>query len=195
MSFNPLQESGLPLEKQFRNWRDLNVTPYAKDAVHPFGRCRGIVANGIETDPKVKALYELHLAMEIEHLRIACELVKKVERRDPQEFLPPATEQPLQFRENKEYVRQVLAGQVDLTAKESEFVPVSSLQPDDRYFAYNGTVNAGWVPTEDVIAQTIEARGEEYRLETEGPNPVPGLRRKDERKTASTDYAKRIAAE
>ena len=127
MSFNPLQESGLPLEKQFRNWRDLNVTPYAKDAVHPFGRCRGIVANGIETDPKVKALYELHLAMEIEHLRIACELVKKVERRDPQEFLPPATEQPLQFRENKEYVRQVLAGQVDLTAKESEFVPVSSL--------------------------------------------------------------------
>ena len=56
-------------------------------------------------------------------------------------------------------------------------------------------MNAGWVPTEDVIAQTIEARGEEYRLETEGPNPVPGLRRKDERKTASTDYAKRIAAE
>jgi hypothetical protein len=74
-------------------------------------------------------------------------------------------------------------------------VPVSSLQPDDRYFAYNGTVNAGWVPTEDVIAQTIEARGDEYRLETEGPNPVPGLRRRDERQAASTDYAKRIAAE
>ena len=419
MSFNPLQESGLPLEKQFRNWRDLNVTPYDKDAVHPFGRCRGIVANGIEvesimfshslarntldpevkrqlalvrrieaqqqkamnwlipgdettlevtlgyeqvavdltswvaqnepdaylrqvyefglledfdhlyryanlydlldskkaekivgglteitpgrptifehrdprdeirrpmtalaadpqsilnaltvmsaeqqtmnfyntignrfveplarglyleiaqieeqhvshyesildpgctmlenlvfheynecwiyysfmqeeTDSKVKALYELHLAMEIEHLRIACELIKKIERRDPEEFLPPAIERPLQFKENKEYVRQVLASQVDLTSKETEFVPVSSLQPDDRYFAYNGTVNAGWVPTEDVIAQTIDAHGEEYRLETEGPNPVPGLRRKDERKTASTDYAKRIAAE
>ena len=419
MSFNPLQESGLPLEKQFRNWRDLNVTPYNKDSVHPFGRCRGIVANGIEveavmsshslarntldpevkrqlalvrrieaqqqkamnwlipgdettlevtlgyeqvavdltswvaqnepdaylrqvyefglledfdhlyryanlydlldskkaekivgglteitpgrptifehrdprdeirrpmtalaadpqsilnaltvmsaeqqtmnfyntignrfveplarglyleiaqieeqhvshyesildpdctmlenlafheynecwiyysfmqeeTDPKVKALYELHLAMEIEHLRIACELVKKIERRDPEEFLPKAIERPMQFKENKEYVRQVLASQVDLTAKETEFVPISSLQPDDRYFAYNGTVNAGWVPTEDVIAQTIESRGEEYRLETEGPNPVPGLRRKDQRKTASTDYAKRIAAE
>lgn len=419
MSFNPLQESGLPLEKQFRNWRDLNVTPYNKDSVHPFGRCRGIVANGIEveavmsshslarntldpevkrqlalvrrieaqqqkamnwlipgdettlevtlgyeqvavdltswvaqnepdaylrqvyefglledfdhlyryanlydlldskkaekivgglteitpgrptifehrdprdeirrpmtalaadpqsilnaltvmsaeqqtmnfyntignrfveplarglyleiaqieeqhvshyesildpnctmlenlafheynecwiyysfmqeeTDPKVKALYELHLAMEIEHLRIACELVKKIERRDPEEFLPKAIERPMQFKENKEYVRQVLASQVDLTAKEAEFVPISSLQPDDRYFAYNAIVNAGWVPTEDVIAQTIESRGEEYRLETEGPNPVAGLRRKDQRKTASTDYAKRIAAE
>jgi len=148
-----------------------------------------------ETDPKVKALYELHLAMEIEHLRIACELVKKVERRDPAEFLPESIERPLQFKENKEYVRQVLASQVDLTSKETEFVPVSSLQPNDRYFAYNGNVNAGWVPTEDVIAQTIKTRGEEYRLETEGPNPVPGLRRKDERKTASTDYAKCIAAE
>lgn len=419
MSFNPLEESGLPLEKQFRNWRDLNVTPYDKDAVHPYGRCRGIVANGIEvesimfshslarstldpevkrqlalvrrieaqqqkamnwlipgdettlevtlgyeqvavdltswvaqnepdaylrqvyefglledfdhlyryanlydlldskkaekivgalteitpgrptifehrdprdeirrpmtalaadpqsilnaltvmsaeqqtmnfyntignrfveplaralyleiaqieeqhvshyesildptcsmlenlafheynecwiyysfmqeeTDPKVRALYELHLAMEIEHLRIACELVKKVERRDPAEFLPAAIERPLQFKENKAYVRQVLADQVELTSKESEFVPISSLPEDDRYFAYNGTVNTGWIPTEDVIAQTIEARGEDYRLETEGPNPVPGLRRQEERKIASTDYAKRVAAE
>ena len=50
MSFNPLQERGLPLEKQFRNWRDLNVTPYDKDAVHPYSRCRGIVANGIEVE-------------------------------------------------------------------------------------------------------------------------------------------------
>jgi hypothetical protein len=40
----------MPLEKQFRNWRELNVTPYDKEAVHPFGRCRGIVANGIEVE-------------------------------------------------------------------------------------------------------------------------------------------------
>ena len=45
------------------------------------------------------------------------------------------------------------------------------------------------------LAQTIGARGDEYRLETEGPHPVAGLRPRSERKTASTDYAKRIAAE
>jgi rubrerythrin len=148
-----------------------------------------------ETDPKVKALYELHLAMEIEHLRIACELVKKIERRDPAEFLPAAIERPLQFKENKAYVRQVLAEQIELTSKESEFVPISSLPENDRYFAYNGTVNSGGVPTEDVITRTIEARGKDYRLETEGPNPVAGLQRQEERKNASTDYAKRVAAE
>ena len=45
-----------------------------------------------------------------------------------------------------------------------------SLAQDDQYFAYNGIVNAGWVPTEEVIRETINERGDEYRLETEGPN-------------------------
>jgi uncharacterized C2H2 Zn-finger protein len=148
-----------------------------------------------ETDPKVKSLYELHLAMEIEHLRIACELIRKIERRDPEEFLPKAIERTMQFKENKEYVRQVLTNQVELTSKGTEFVPIMSVPEDDRYFAYNSTVNGGWVPSEVVIAKTIEGRGQEYRLETEGPNPVPGLRRAEDRKKSSTEYAKRVAAE
>jgi rubrerythrin len=148
-----------------------------------------------EDDPKAKSLYETHLAMEIEHLRIACELMKMVERRDPAEFLPKSIDRILQFKENKTYVRQVLADQVELTGSETEFVPVSNLPEDHRYFAYNRTVNGDWVPSEAIIAETINARGDEYRLETEGPNPVPGLRRKEDRKSASTDYAKRIAAE
>jgi rubrerythrin len=148
-----------------------------------------------ETDPKVKALYELHLAMEIEHLRIACELMKMVERRDPAEFLPKSIERPMQFKENKAFVRQVLADQIELTSKETEFVPVSTLPENDRYFAYNSTVNGDWVPTEAIIAEAISAHGDEYRLETEGPHPVPGLRREGERKSASTEYAKRTAAE
>jgi hypothetical protein len=148
-----------------------------------------------EDDPKVRSLYETHLAMEIEHLRIACELMKMVERRDPAEFLPKSIDRILQFKENKTYVRQVLADQVELTGSETEFVPISTLPEDHRYFAYNRTVNGDWVPSEAIIAETINARGDEYRLETEGSNPVPGLRRKEDRKSASTDYAKRIAAE
>ena len=50
MSFNPLAERGIPIEKQFRNWSELNVTPYDKEAVHPYSRCRGIVMNGIEVE-------------------------------------------------------------------------------------------------------------------------------------------------
>lgn len=30
MAFDPLQEHGIPLEKQLRNWSELNVTPVKK---------------------------------------------------------------------------------------------------------------------------------------------------------------------
>src|SRR5690606_17814267 len=84
-----------------------------------------------EPDPRVKALYELHLNMEIEHLRVACELMREVEKRDPEALLPKAIEQPMSFRENKTWVRQILEQQVELTAKDSEFVPIGDLPDDD----------------------------------------------------------------
>jgi rubrerythrin len=144
-----------------------------------------------ESDGRVKALYELHLNMEIEHLRIACELMREVEKRDPLEVLPAAGfERALVFRPNKQYVRKVLTTQIDLTAKHADFVPVSTLPPDDRYFQYQRSVNGSWVPTEEVIRLNVEKNGEEYRLETEGPNPVAGLRGPLERNGEATDYAR-----
>jgi len=146
-----------------------------------------------EPDPRVKAIYELHLNMEIEHLRIACELMRKIEKRDPEAILPmKGFTEPLKLEPNKAYVREVLAKQVDLTASDSDFVPVSTLPEDDRYFEYQRRVNDQWVPTEEVIRQNSEKNGREYRLETEGPHPVPGLRgAPEDRHGEETDYARR----
>lgn len=146
-----------------------------------------------EPDPRVRALYELHLNMEIEHLRIAAELMRRVEKRDPEMLLPPSLDRTMTFKENKAYVREVLARQIDLTSKDSAFVPVSQLPPDDRYFDYQAAANGPWVPSEAVIEEARK-KGGEYRLETEGPHPVPGLRREDERNGESTDYARKQAA-
>jgi len=143
-----------------------------------------------ETDKRVKAIYELHCGMEIEHLRIACELMKQIERRDPAEVLPATGfDRMLKFQPNKAYVRQVLRTQIDLTSKDSEFVPVASLPHDDRYFAYQAKVNGDWVPTEELVRENAANSGEEYRLETDGPHPVPGLRL-DRDQAAQTDYAR-----
>ena len=143
-----------------------------------------------EIDPRVKQLYELHLNMEIEHLRVACDMLRDIVGREPEELLPKSVENTICFKENKAYVRKVLAEQIDLTAKDSEFVPVGQLPKDDRYFDYQAKVNGDWVPTEAVIEETIAARGREYRLETEGPNPVEGLRPAEDRNGSSTDYAR-----
>jgi hypothetical protein len=99
----------------------------------------------------------------------------------------------LVFRENKAYVRQVLASQVDLTAKDADFVPVADLPADHRYFAYNSIVNGAWSPTDSVIDSAKQSAAGEYRLETEGPHPTPGLRRDAERGDQSTEYARRAA--
>jgi hypothetical protein len=148
-----------------------------------------------ETDQRVRKLYEQHLGMEIEHLRVACELMKLVEKRDPEEILPvSAFAEPLKFQPNKAYVRSVLASQVNLTAKDSDFVPVSTLADDDRYFRYQRRVNGTFSPTEEVIRLNKEKNGRDYRLETEGPNPVEGLRSDDERNGAETQYAARQQA-
>lgn len=143
-----------------------------------------------EVDPRVKQIYEIHLAMELEQLRLACELMWTVEKREPESVLPfPEFTVPLSFRENKSYVRHVLATQVDLSAKLSDFVSVSTLPPDDPYFRYQQRVNAGGVPSEQVVAENVAANGGEYRLETEGPHPVAGLHA-TEQSGEETDYAR-----
>ena len=50
MAFNPLKEKGIPIEKQVKNWDQLNVEPYNKDEVHPYTRTRIILMNGIEVE-------------------------------------------------------------------------------------------------------------------------------------------------
>jgi len=144
-----------------------------------------------EPDPRVKALYELHLNMEIEHLRVAAELMRQVEKRDPEAILPATMGPLMSFRENRKWVRRILEEQVDLTAKDSEFVPVADLPDDDRFFAYQRAVNGNWSPTEEAIRANVEKQGREYRLEVEGPNPVEGLRPEGERNNAATEYARR----
>ena len=53
MAFNPLREKGIPIDKQFKNWVDLNSKPYDKETVHPYTRTRGILMNGIEVEAMI----------------------------------------------------------------------------------------------------------------------------------------------
>ncbi|GGR52583.1 hypothetical protein GCM10010282_51890 [Streptomyces roseolus] len=50
MTFNPLEQRGIPLDKQVRSWRELNVAPIDPDATDPYTRCRIITMNGIEVE-------------------------------------------------------------------------------------------------------------------------------------------------
>ncbi len=56
MGFNPLDEKGIPLEKQGHSWAELNSKPYDPADVHPYTRTRIIMMNGAE----VEAAFFLH---------------------------------------------------------------------------------------------------------------------------------------
>jgi hypothetical protein len=130
-----------------------------------------------ETDPRIRALWELHLSMEIEHLRIACEMLRDVDGIEAETFLPAqGFDAPMTFEPNKDYVRDVLRRTVDLGSYDSQFVPVQDLPPEHRYFDYQRVVNAGGVPSEEVINQHRAQFGTEYRFATEGEHPIEPLR-------------------
>lgn len=50
MSLNPFKEKGIPLEKQYRSWKQIAQLPYKKQEVDAYTRCRVILMNGIEME-------------------------------------------------------------------------------------------------------------------------------------------------
>jgi hypothetical protein len=126
-----------------------------------------------EPDRRIRAIWELHLGMEIEHLRVACEMMRRHEGIEAEEILPAELPEPTLFQENKDYVRQVLASQVDLRAIGTQFIPLDQMPEDAKYFEYQDTVNGGgFVPSEQVIEDHIAAHGSDYRDMPGGPHPV-----------------------
>jgi hypothetical protein len=124
-----------------------------------------------ETDARVKAQWELHLNMEIEQLKAAAELLRKYEGKDAAELLPPTLPAPTKFESNKEYVRQVLADQVDYRADGLDVVPAGGklTAASERY---QKVVNAGGNYTEMVIDARSKAKGDDYRLQPNGRHPI-----------------------
>ena len=130
-----------------------------------------------EVDQRIRAIWQEHLEQEIEHLHIACDLLEQQDGIDREQFLPAQMPQIMTFQSNKDYVREVLGSQIDLTADLEEYVPVGDLREDHRYHRYQRMVNAGpYVPSQRVIEEHVQRFGEDYRFESDGPHPVERLR-------------------
>ncbi|GAA2479948.1 hypothetical protein GCM10010406_15210 [Streptomyces thermolineatus] len=126
-----------------------------------------------ESDPRVKALWELHLNMELEHLHIACELMRRHDGREPQEVLAPELPNVLTFEPNKQYLRELIAEQLDLTTLGAGYVR----EAHERFERMQQEIHGGEpAPSDRVLQRQHDEVGREYRVETEGEHPVPRLR-------------------
>ncbi len=129
-------------------------------------------------DNRSKKVWEKNLAMEIEHLKIAADMMKQYEKRDPEELLPSAFSHLFMFKSNIAYVGHILRTQYHYNAMDTEFVPGERLPKDHRYYQYQEIVNADGNPSQEVVEKVIDKEGQDYRQELAGPHPVEEYRAK-----------------
>src|SRR3954463_2672168 len=128
-----------------------------------------------ESDPRVKALWELHLNMELEHLHAACDLMRRHDGRDPASVLAPELPNVLTFEPNKGYLRELLDTQMDLTALGAGYVR----EAHERFEQMQEQIHGGEAPPSDrVMTEHGTMFGREYRVQTEGEHPDPAMREK-----------------
>jgi hypothetical protein len=174
------QEIGMIEEQhvtQYESLLDPLESWFQQEVFHQYNECYLYYSFMTEeSDPRIKAIWELHLNQEIGQLRLACEMMRRYEGVEAEEILPRAVPEPTRFQENKKYVRDVLASQIDLRTYGTQFIPLDQLPKDAPYFLYQQQVNSGgMVPSETIIDEHVSAQGSDYRHQTEGPHPIKQL--------------------
>jgi hypothetical protein len=158
----------------YESLMDPNETWWERLVNHEYNECY-LYYSFLEQEPdeRIKALWELHLNMELEHLRVACDLLRRHDGREPEEIVAPTLPEVLLFQPNKDYLRELLATQIDLTTLGAGYVR----EAHERFERMQAAVHGGQEPpSERVIDEHRERFGTDYRLETEGPHPVSDLR-------------------
>jgi rubrerythrin len=162
---------------QYESLLDPGMSWFERLLLHEYNEC-WLYYSLMQHEPNgyARSHWEMHLAQELEHLKLACELMRKYEDRDPEALLPKELPEPFKFQPNINYVRKILETQIDLTANGPEFAPVSSLPRDFRYFKAQAMLNKDGAPSQQVIQRVIEKFGKDYRQELAGPHPVAAYR-------------------
>ncbi|WP_419418995.1 hypothetical protein ACNVED_10625 [Legionella sp. D16C41] len=103
-----------------------------------------------ETNSRIKKIWERFLDYETTHLQIACDLLKKYEKRDPAEILKDKLPKMIEFKSQREFVRKVLAEEVNLRTDGVNYVKRDKENTDS--LIYRKHYNADGVPAEIVSA-------------------------------------------
>jgi rubrerythrin len=101
-----------------------------------------------EPNARIKAIWERFLDYELGHLNYVAELFKAREKRDPMEILPETLPDPITVASQRDFVRKVLAQEVDLRAKGADFVPKAQESQASRQ--YREQLNSKGSPSDTV---------------------------------------------
>jgi hypothetical protein len=112
-----------------------------------------------EQNPQVKQIWERFLDYELGHLHFVAELFENTEKRDAAEVLEEACPAPIRYESHREFVRDVLRAEVNLSAAGSEFVDRSQETKETQQ--YRTRMNAEGSPSDTVAAGYLWMPGTE----------------------------------
>jgi rubrerythrin len=118
-----------------------------------------------ESNPRIRAIWERFVDYELGHLHHVCGLLESIEGRDRAEILSQALPTPLQFKSQRDFVRNVLEEEVDLRTNGTQFVDPE--QESEASLDYRQQINADGSPS------TLVAEGYRWTAGTELSRPFP----------------------
>jgi hypothetical protein len=124
-----------------------------------------------ESNPRIKKIWERFLDYELGQLQFVAELFEQHEKRDASEIVPEKLPEPIEYVSHREFVREVLATEVGLSAKGPNFVKRADESQATR--RYRDGLNAEGNPTDLVSADYVWRPGTELGGAKGGQLPLP----------------------
>jgi len=115
-----------------------------------------------EENPRIKQVWEEFAAMETEHLKIAAELFKEHENRDPEEIIGNDIVMPCHFESQKKYVTKILNDEIDKRLDGTIDMGYSTIENlPENWVSYNvqEAVGKDGAPSEQTILNIKTAAG------------------------------------
>jgi hypothetical protein len=103
-----------------------------------------------EEHPRLKAIWDRFLSYELGHLHFVMDLMRTVERRDPEALVPETLPAPVRFASQRKFIRETLENEQHLRSNGAEVVP-----PDEESMAsitYRAHLHSEGSPSELVAS-------------------------------------------
>ena len=132
---------------------DPSETMWEKFLIHEFTEvCNYYTCMEDEVDDRIKKYWEIALDMEIGHLKIAANMFKKYEKRDPEEIIGKEIIIPCRFKSQKSYVQKVLESEVGKRLdSDGKYTTVDNLSDDWASYSIQEKVAELSAPSENAI--------------------------------------------
>lgn len=112
-----------------------------------------------EPNPRLRRVWDRMLSYELGQMHFVMELMRKIEKRDPIALLPKELPDPIKFASQREFIRETLAGEVQLRARGTSFVDAA--QEGEASITYREQLNSAGSPSELVTTDYTFTPGTE----------------------------------